>query len=131
VELVDLAPTLLEAVGLERHPGMQGRSLWPLLTGAAPLDEHREDIYCEYYNGLVSHKDPTAQVTMVRMERYKLVVTHGLNTGELYDLKQDPFETFNRWDDPAYGAVKLEMFQRLCDRMAWTVDPLPPRVAPW
>ncbi|MEJ7640096.1 MAG: sulfatase-like hydrolase/transferase [Singulisphaera sp.] len=35
VELVDLAPTLLEAAGLPPHPGMQGRSLWPLLTGRA------------------------------------------------------------------------------------------------
>lgn len=24
-----------------------------------------------------------------------------------------------------YQAEKLTMFQRLCDRMAWTVDPLP------
>jgi arylsulfatase A-like enzyme len=30
VELADLAPTLLEAAGLKRHPGMQSRSLWPL-----------------------------------------------------------------------------------------------------
>jgi arylsulfatase A-like enzyme len=131
VELADLAPTLLEAAGLDRHPGMQGCSLWPLLSGQAPVDKHRDDIYCEYYNALVSHKDPTAQTTLVRTERYKLVVTHGLNTGELYDLEQDPQETHNLWNQPEAQPLKLEMFQRLCDRMAWTVDPLPPRVAPW
>jgi hypothetical protein len=110
---------------------MQGRSLWPMLAGQTGLDHHRDDIYSEYYNALVSHREPTAQTTMVRTERYKLVVTHGLNIGELYDLAEDPNETDNLWGKPDYQALKLEMFQRLCDRMAWTVDPLPPRVAPW
>ena len=35
VELVDIAPTLLDAAQLAPYPGMQGRSLWPLLTGEA------------------------------------------------------------------------------------------------
>jgi len=33
VELLDLAQTVLDAVGLPHHAGMQGKSLWPLLTG--------------------------------------------------------------------------------------------------
>jgi arylsulfatase A-like enzyme len=131
VELTDLAPSLLDAAGLPRHPGMQGRSLWPMLTGQTGLDDHRDDVYCEYYNALTSHKDPTGQATMVRTDAHKLVAAHGLDTGELYDLVEDPSETLNRWDDPAYRDVKLAMFQRLCDRMAWTVDPLPPREGPW
>ncbi len=128
VELVDLAPTLLDAAGLERWPGMQGRSLWPLLTGRASLDQHRDDVYCEYYNGF-SHRD--AYATMVRTKRYKLVAYHGSEPGELYDLEADPDETFNRWDDPAYAGIKLALLKRLCDRMAWTADPLPLRRGPW
>ena len=31
--LIDLAPTLLEAVGLEALPNISGQSLWPLLSG--------------------------------------------------------------------------------------------------
>ena len=131
VELTDLAPTLLEAAGLDHHPGMQGQSLWPLLTGAGSLDDHRSDVYCEYYNALSSHKAPTAQLTMVRTERYKLVAAHGLEAGELYDLDEDPNETRNLWHDKDYQTLKLAMFQRLCDRMTWMVDPLPPRVGPW
>ncbi len=110
---------------------MQGRSLWPLLTGAAPLDSFRGDVYCEYYNALSGHTDPQAQATCVRTEQYKLAVYHGLGTGELYDLAADPGERVNRWDDAGYAGVKTEMLVRLCDRMAWTVDPLPLRVAPW
>ncbi|MBI3960812.1 MAG: DUF4976 domain-containing protein [Chloroflexi bacterium] len=108
-----------------------GRSLWPLLTGRAPLDSFREDIYCEFYNALSGHKDPQAHATCVRTARHKVAVYHGLGVGELYNLVTDPAETINRWDDPGYAAVKTELLIRLCDRMAWTVDPLPPRIAPW
>ncbi len=130
VELVDLAPTLLDVAGLPRHPGMQGRSLWPMLTGEAGLDEHRDDVYCEYYNANQRYETP-AHLTMVRAERHKLVVAHGHSTGELYDLEADPNETHNRWDDPGYRDVRHEMLIRLCDRMAWTADPLPEREGPW
>jgi arylsulfatase len=130
VELVDLAPTLLEAAGLEHYPGMQGQSIWGLLTGEADINRHRDDIYCEYYNSLPWNK-PGAHATMVRSDQYKLVAYHGVNPGELYDLHQDPNETVNRWDDPEYVNIKLEMLERLCNRMAWTVDPLPLRNGPW
>jgi len=129
VEYVDLAPTLLDAVGLPPEPGMQGRSLWPLLTGAADLHQHRDDVYCEYYNAMPWHTDPAAQATMVRTRTHKLVAVHGTDTGELYDLGEDPPERHNRWHDPAYAEVKTDLLGRLCDRMAWTVDPLPARQA--
>jgi arylsulfatase A-like enzyme len=127
VEFVDIAPTLLDAAGLPRQPGMQGRSLWPMLMGRAGLDDHRDDVYSEYYNAMPWHRDPAPHVTMVRTTTHKLTVAHGLGTGELYDLREDPGEHVNRWDDPALLDVKCELLRRLCDRMAWTVDPLPRR----
>lgn len=131
VELVDLAPTLLAASDMERHPGMQGKSLLPMLTGDVSLDAHRDDVYCEYYNAMGWHKAPVAQATMVRDKRYKLVAAHGTNGGELYDLETDAQETRNLWHDADYSGVRLAMQERLIDRMAWTVDPLPERQAPW
>jgi hypothetical protein len=107
---------------------MQTRSLWPLLTGEADADRFRDDVYCEYYNAMPSHIDPKAFATMVRGDRYKLVVCHGLNEGELYDLQEDPNETHNLWEDAVYAAIKTEMLIRACDRMAQTADPLPPRI---
>ena len=106
-------------------------SLWRRLTGNADPDRHRDDVYCEYYNAMGCHRDPAAHLTMVRTEGHKLVCAHGLDTGELYDLEEDPGETHNRWDDPEHGPVKTRMLRRLCDHMAWTVDPLPLRVAGW
>ena len=127
MELVDIAPTLLEAAGIERYEGIQGRSLWKLLTGRQDDRPLRDDVYCEYYNAMPWHQDPTAQTTMIRTEDYKLTVVHGLNSGELYDLQQDPDEFVNHWDDSSYLSIKVDMMKRLCDRMAWTVDPLPLR----
>ncbi len=130
VELVDLTPTLIEAAGLVPELGVQGRSLWPLLRQEENV-AWRDDVYCEFYNALPGHKNPPAHATMLRTERYKLAVAHSLGKGELYDLASDPDESFNLWDDPASAAIKLELFERLCHRMAWTVDPLPPRTANW
>ena len=131
VELVDLPQTLLDAAGLAHHPGMQGRSLWSMLTGEKSAEHHRKDVYCEYYNAMPWHQEPTAQATMVRTTDHKIVLDHAHSTGELYDLIEDPAETTNRWHDPEYADVKSEMLVRLCNRMAWTVDPLPLRRAAW
>jgi arylsulfatase A-like enzyme len=131
IELVDIAPTLLEAAGLDIWPGMQGRSLWPLLTGNGG-ETGTSDVYCEYYNAMPWHREPHLPfATMLRTRTMKLVVSHGDRRGELYDLEADPSETVNLWDDPARLAQKCDLMQRLCDRMAFTVDPLPPRRAPW
>ena len=130
VELVDLAPTILEACGLEAEPGMQGTSLLPLLKGEAPASSFREDVYSEFYASNF-HYDPHAFTTMVRTDRYKLTVAHGLNTGELYDLERDPAETHNLWADPGHAETRHNMMMRLADRMAWTADPLPEREAVW
>ena len=134
VELLDLPQTVLDAAGLPHHPGMQGKSLWPLLAGEGPGDEHRPDVYCEFYNACDGHNgsfELPAMTTMVRTLRHKLTVAHGHSTGELYDLEADPSETRNLWGDPAYAALKADMLVRLTDRMAWTCDPLPERVAQW
>jgi arylsulfatase len=129
VELVDLAPTLLDAVGLPRHPGMQGRSLWERLVSDVCSGSVRDDAYCEYYDSQPFHTDPAAWATMVRTDRHKLVRAHGLAAGELYDLVDDPAESRNRWADPAYRSVKVDLLERMCDRMAETTDPLPARLA--
>jgi arylsulfatase A-like enzyme len=48
VELVDIAPTLLEAAGIPIGDGVQGKSLTPLLTGQSAA--HRDSVYSEFYD---------------------------------------------------------------------------------
>jgi arylsulfatase len=133
VELVDLAPTVLAAAGLPRYDGMQGNSLWPLLTGAADRHRHREDIYSEYYQSIPGGygRFGGAYATHLRNDRYALTVAHNLNTGELYDLQGDPGEVHNLWASAEHQAVKSEMLVRLTTRMADTRDPLPPCEGPY
>lgn len=130
VELTDLVPTLLDAVGQSHPPGIQGRSLWSILTGEADPNHHREYVYSEYYNAMPRHEKPVLPyATMIRTERYKLVKTHRLDSSELYDLMEDPSETTNKWDDPTVQEEKLELLEYMTDGMAETVDPLPERKA--
>lgn len=136
VELVDLAQTICDAAGIPHEPGMQGKSLWPALTGQAPLDSHRNSVYSEFYNSNINHRDPFAFATMAFDGRYKIVRVHDKKDeieceGELYDLCVDPAETNNRYNDPDYLEVKAKMLGILCDRMAETCDPLPVRKACW
>lgn len=95
---IDIAPTMLEAAGLQPHPQMQGRSLLPLLQGRA--GNWRKSILCEYF--MEQQFARVASWEAVRTERYKLIRYPGLqNMDELYDLQQDPGEMRNLIDDPA------------------------------
>ena len=38
--------------------------------------------------------------------------------GELYDLQDDQHEWYNRFDDPAYSAVRWEMTMRLVGHLS-------------
>lgn len=140
-ELTDLAPTFLEAAGLPMHLGMQGRSIWEGLQDPGVDGVGREDVYCEYYNAMpakwdewhTGHKDSATQdhATMLRTATHKIVVPHGHDCGELYDLGKDPCETRNLWGEPAHATTQLDLMKRLTDRMAYTVDSLPGRKAIW
>lgn len=91
VRSTDLAPTVLELLGIEPHPRMSGRSLLALATGASEPDERV----------VVSEGRGTKAVMH---GRYRLLVREGLGRividkdetretdVELYDLVDDPGE---------------------------------------
>jgi arylsulfatase len=127
-EMVDLAPTLLEAAGIPAPSGIQGRSLTPLLRGERT--EHRRSIYSEFYDSNFKY-NPTPMATSVRTKQHKLTYYHGLDIGELYDLEKDPGEFNNLWADARARDAKEAMLLELAGRVTETVDPLPDRNAPW
>lgn len=128
VEMIDLAPTLLEAAGIRPTIGMQGRSLTRLLTGETT--KHRDSIYCEYFDSLALY-DPPPMAVCVRNEQYKMVYYQKLPIGELYDLEKDPTETNNLWDVSSARAAREMMTQLAVSRMIDTVDPRPERTCMW
>jgi arylsulfatase A-like enzyme len=128
VELVDIAPTLLEAAGIPIPSGIQGRSLMPLLTGQT--QEHRDSVYTEYYDANAFYEIPP-MLSSVRTTKWKLNFCDRPRSGELYDLEKDPGEVHNLWNDPHVKDTQEMMLQQLVSRMIETTDPLPERHTPW
>lgn len=121
VELVDLVPTMLDALALDPMSALQGRSLEPLLQGE--IVEPREYIFAEY---LEDNK------AMIFDGQWKYIFTTGqrdLGSGyatglgpsgvihRLYDLENDPKETTNVASRfPAeLGRLQKAMVQRFRD----------------
>ncbi len=136
VELVDIAPTLLELAGLPVPLRMQGRSLLPILRGERPPDLHRDFVRCEFYQALNPEVPGREQyegsyATMYRDARHKIVVYHGHEHGELYDLENDPGEFDNLWNDPDHAELRFDLMRRNFDALAYSIDPGPPQVTPF
>ena len=131
VELMDIAPTLLELAEVPAPDRMQGRSLWPLLTGQTQT--HRAYVRSEYYRALNPDAPGREHLqgtygTMIRDQRHKLVCYHDRAQGELFDLQEDPGEFGNRWDDPAYADVRFALLKQNFDALAQAVDIGPKQV---
>jgi arylsulfatase A-like enzyme len=132
VEQVDIVPTIHELLGMPIPERVQGRSLLPLLTGEKTVHDFREGVYCEYYNSNPIRTEPEwqhAYATMWRTRQHKIVVYHGDELGELYDLEKDPNEFENRWNDPDYRDIRCDLMKRCFDARAFTMDPLPVKTA--
>jgi arylsulfatase A-like enzyme len=149
VSIVDVMPTLCDAIGLVLPVGVQGRSLWPLLTGRDYPKEEFASAYSEHgfgglhytaddkldprregaINNAVSYDElnswsQSGTMRMVRKGEWKLVFDMQ-GAGQLYNLTKDPIELKNLYDDHDYSQIKQEL---LAEMMAWTLrvqDPLP------
>ena len=128
VELLDLAPTFLELAGVDVPERMQGKSLLPILQGEAPPQYHKDFVRCEYYDALDAPDGTLA--SMYRDQRYKLVVYHGHECGELYDLTEDPEEFDNLWNEPETQPLKLKLVKRSFDATVQAMDRGPRRIGP-
>ncbi|MEZ5402412.1 MAG: sulfatase-like hydrolase/transferase [Bryobacteraceae bacterium] len=119
-ELVDLAPTLLEAAGAPIPGQIQGRSLGPILRGEAPPGRHRDFVRSEFFDS--SNAANHSHATMIRDDRYKLTVYHGQPIGEFFDLREDPHEFHNLWNDPARASERCRLTAQLLDATALAAD---------
>ena len=128
VELIDIVPTLLDAADIEVPVGVQGRSLWPICTGSASAEQHRPYVFSEYYNAWTHHH---SYGTMIRTNDKKMIVYHGIEEGELYDLATDPDEFENLWNVPSHRDLQEEMLKQTFDASVFTMDPAPAREGPF
>ncbi len=111
---IDVAPTLLEAAGLQPPAGLDGRSFLPLACGRET--PWREELLYEYFWERNLPMTPTLHA--LRGTRYKFIRCHGLwDTDEFYDLKEDPRESRNLIESPDHRDVVNAMRQRLFQQL--------------
>jgi len=108
VEIIDVYPTLLEAVGAEPSQRCFGRSVWSVLRD--PGAPHRQAVLSEV--AYDAHLD-----TMIRTERFKYAVDQESRAFMLYDVEQDPHEQSNLLGHPDYADVEREMRELLFSRL--------------
>ena len=86
VQHIDVAPTILDLLGMPARAELRGRSLRPLLDGTGTLPDagiYSEALYSRYHFGW-------SELYALTDSRYRLIRAP---RDELYDLQRDPKET--------------------------------------
>jgi arylsulfatase A-like enzyme len=115
---VDMMPTLLSLCGLPQQKTCSGIDKSDAAKGL-PMPEI-DSIFCEYQDSW----------RMVRTGQYKLVTKDNSDftisqVNQLFDMDADPYELNNLVEDPAYAAIKQQLFDRLVQWIADTGDTWP------
>ena len=110
---LDILPTLCDYAGIPPLASFEGRSLRPLLEGAAPA----------WRQHLIVELGKRSDTRMVRSDRYKYVVyASGATPEMLFDLQNDPEETRNLATAPGSQPVLEEHSKILKEWIARTGD---------
>ncbi|HRW51346.1 MAG TPA: sulfatase, partial [Phycisphaerae bacterium] len=110
VQNLDYASTFLEMAGVKAPADLQGKSLAPLLRGdKAP--GWRDAVYYHYYEFPGIHM--VAAHCGVRTDRYKLMHFYQFDEWEFYDLRNDPDELKNLYNDQAYQSQIADLKREL------------------
>ena len=132
---LDFAPTILDLAGLPIPEGpaprqpeaplvpapWPGRSLVPILTGAAPavrnavVIENDED-----YLGL--------RLRTLVTETHQLTLYGGQEYGEMFDLREDPSQLHNLWACPSHRPLREQLSQQLLHALVESDSALPRRL---
>lgn len=112
IDQFDVFPTLLDYVGLGqlRIQNSPGESFAGILRGERV--DWTNEVFYEYI-----------KTRAVRTNRWKLIKRFLIEPNELYDLKNDPGERRNLFDDPDYADIQATLDARLTDFFAAYADP--------
>ncbi|WP_340110779.1 sulfatase-like hydrolase/transferase [Maribellus mangrovi] len=102
VYLQDIMATTFDLAGVDKPEYVEFNSLLPLIN-----KKKSESFYTEIYGAYINFQ------RMVRTDKYKLIVYPRARKMLLFDLKNDPQEMHDLFDDPAMKETKLELISRL------------------
>lgn len=120
VENVDYGPTMLAFAGIDTPAVMQGRSFRAICETGKEPDGWKQEAYYRYWMHMAHHDNPGH--VGIRTKEYKLLYYYGCNYKgelrtppgwELYDLRNDPSEVVNQYDNPEYAKVEIDLKSRL------------------
>jgi uncharacterized sulfatase len=103
--LVDLAPTFLRAAELDVPCAMQGANQLDVWQGKQSAS--RDEVLVEFH-----HQPTKINMRTYIDERWKITIYRDQSYGELFDLKNDPEERRNLWDEPKARETKHELLQK-------------------
>jgi arylsulfatase A-like enzyme len=131
VSLVDVAPTLLDAAGIEIGKDIQGKSILPLLNNRN----------AQWRDAALIQISEAAVARAVRTQRWKYaVIAPDAKASDppespqyqeefLYDLEHDHYELRNLVRDEKYADVRAELRQKLSELMMEAGE-APPQITP-
>lgn len=106
VQLMDLAPTILEYAGVAVPANWNARSLRGLMADPQSTPP-RDMVHSELFR---DHMQTGAElIIMQRDRRWKVVWYLDSEEGELYDLENDPKEVKNLWDSEEHAALRTRL----------------------
>ncbi|QDV43835.1 Choline-sulfatase [Stieleria neptunia] len=112
---IDIAPTVMQAMGLKKPPHMDGQSFLPLAQ--LPPAQRKSIPWREYFLYAYYWEQNYPQTPThfsLRGDQYKYTTYYGLwDTDELFDIQADPMEQNNLIHDPAFARTKQQMQNRL------------------
>ncbi|MCA9242791.1 MAG: sulfatase [Phycisphaerales bacterium] len=96
VTLMDVAPTVLDLLGLPPMPNVFGRSLrWLWEDGSKGVDDERATVLVLHAGKLDANGKPEWTTWAVRTSRWKRILTVPKGLNALFDLRSDPGEKRN------------------------------------
>jgi arylsulfatase A-like enzyme len=102
---MDIGASVLDWAGVTPEVPMQAQSLRPATTDANW--NGRDYVIAEHGRDMFLHD--IEKVMMLRTARWKWVSFDDSTCGQLFDLRNDPEEYHNLWDDPAHVAIKTAL----------------------
>lgn len=135
VNSIDIPITILKLLGISKKyepPGMQGYNLAPILHD--PTKKIRDHCIIEEdedpHKSTKQAKHGNIRLRTMVNERYRITLYESfVETGDLFDLKEDPLETKNLWNSEAHKEIRNQLLNKMFHKILNLQDRYPKKQA--
>lgn len=134
-ESIDIAPTILDWLGLRIPSAMHGASLRPFLNGVTPKKwrefVHMELDFVKMGSKVLANKgirSNQANLAILHDGKFKLVHFNAVFPPLLFDLENDPQEQINLADDPRHEVTLMRLTREMLSHRMRNLDQTMPKL---